>query len=223
MSNTDKKSLFITLEGGEGSGKSTLIKRLVARLTALGNIVITTREPGGTSGAEEIRNLLVKGSAERWDVTSEICLFYAAREDHLYRLIRPALEDGKIVICDRFFDSTRAYQGQLGARESNIIKALEENIVGPTMPDITLILDIDVETGLTRANSRNNNDGDDKEGRFEAKKIEFHQKLRDAYLEIARKEPERCKVIDATKTPDEIEEIAMGLITQILDTSLKEA
>lgn len=223
MNNTINRSLFITLEGGEGSGKSTLIKRLVGRLTTIGYSVVTTREPGGTSGAEEIRNLLVKGSAERWDVASEICLFYAAREDHLYRLIRPALNAGKIVICDRFFDSTRAYQGQLGERETNIIRALEENIVGPTMPDITLILDIDVETGLNRANSRNNIDGDEKEGRFEAKKIEFHQKLRDAYLEIARHEPERCKVIDATQSPDAIEMIAMEIISNKLATNLKEA
>ena len=194
-----KSPLFITLEGGEGTGKSTLIRSLNDYFVSKGYQVILTREPGGTEGAEAIRDLLVKGSANRWNAMSEICLFYAAREDHITRVIKPALSDGKIVISDRFFDSTRAYQGELGLHENNVINCLEENIVGQCLPDLTLILDIDVKIGLARANSRN-----DDEGRFEAKKIEFHEKLRQNFLNIAKKEPKRCKVIDASMSKDEV-------------------
>lgn len=213
------QGLFITLEGGEGAGKSTLMKRLEAALIAQNRAVVMTREPGGTKGAEEIRNLLVKGDAARWNAISEICLFYAAREDHLHRLIRPALEQGKIVLCDRFFDSTRAYQGNLGQRESNIINTLEENIVGPTMPDVTFILDIDVEIGLNRANKRNQ-EIHDNDGRFEAKKLEFHQNLRNAYLKIAQNEPNRCKIIDASQSPDKIEAVVLEIILRKLNNNV---
>ncbi|MBN8647650.1 MAG: dTMP kinase [Caulobacterales bacterium] len=194
-----KSPLFITLEGGEGTGKSTLIRSLNDYFVSNGNQVILTREPGGTEGAEAIRDLLVKGSANRWNAMSEICLFYAAREDHITRVIKPALSDGKIVISDRFFDSTRAYQGELGFHENNVINCLEANIVGQCLPNLTLILDIDVNIGLARANSRN-----DDEGRFEAKKIEFHEKLRQNFLNIAKKEPLRCKVIDASQSKDDV-------------------
>lgn len=205
------KSLFITLEGGEGTGKSTLTKSLIRDLVHGGNSVIATREPGGTVGAEEIRELLIKGSGDRWSAASEICLYYAAREDHIRRVIAPALAKGTIVICDRFFDSTRAYQGTLGIKESNIIKCLEENIVGYCMPDLTLVLDIDVEIGLRRAGARNDN-----ENRFEQKAIQFHQNLRSKFLEIAHNEPQRCKIIDAALPIEQVHAQALGHINTAL-------
>lgn len=204
-----KNGFFLTLEGGEGTGKSTLLRSLAEYFQNNGREIVSTREPGGTKGAELIRDLLVKGDAMRWNAMSEICLFYAAREDHIKRIIEPALSENKIVLCDRFFDSTRAYQGNLGSREEIVIKTLEENIVGPCLPDLTIILDIDVEIGLKRANSRN-----DKEGRFEAKNIEFHQNLRKSFLKIASNEPNRCKIIDANKPPNEVFEIAISLIKE---------
>lgn len=208
----ESKALFITLEGGEGVGKSTLQKSLYRDLSERGYEVILTREPGGTNGAELIRNLLVTGDKDRWNAISEMCLFYAAREDHLDKLIRPALNDNKIIICDRFFDSTRAYQGILGQNEANIMKVLEDNIVGPTMPNITLILDIEIETGLKRANNRGDN-----EGRFESKGLKFHENLRNAFLNIAKNEPERCKIIDANQSQDKVHEIALNIILDALD------
>ena len=198
---------FITLEGGEGTGKSTLLKGLENALSELGHSVVTTREPGGTEGAETIRELLVTGDANRWNAMSEICLFYAAREDHIKRLIIPSLEAGKIIISDRFFDSTRAYQGELGEKETRVITCLEENIVGDCMPNITIVLDIDVQTGLQRAASRHGN-----ELRFEAKTLDFHNRLRQKFLEIAKTEPQRCIVIDAAQNPEAVLEQALVLV-----------
>jgi len=206
------KSLFITLEGGEGTGKTTLIKSLYAELSLRGHEIVLSREPGGTEGAEAIRDLVLKGDANRWNSMSEICLYYAAREDHLMRVIRPALLSGKIVICDRFYDSTRAYQGHLGPKEQRVIKCLEDNIVAEYKPDLTIILDIDVEIGLARAGSRK-----DDECRFESKKLEYHQNLRNAFLAIAKTEPERCKLIDAAMPIAEVYKSALALI----DTALK--
>jgi dTMP kinase len=193
------KGLFITLEGGEGAGKSTLIGGLAARLTAQGRASVVTREPGGTTGAEAIRTLLVTGAGDRWTPLSELCLFYAAREDHLERLIRPSLAQGKVVLCDRFSDSTRAYQGQAGGTGLGAVEALDALIVGQTQPQLTLILDIDPEIGLRRAAARRGN-----EDRFEGKALAFHQALRAAYLEIARTHPDRCVVLDATLAPEDL-------------------
>lgn len=212
-----QKSLFITLEGGEGAGKSTLLANIKSALEAIGHNIITSREPGGTKGAEQIRELLVNGDVGRWNKISELCLFYAAREDHLERVIRPALAENKFVICDRFFDSTRAYQGDLSQDEAKLLKNLEEIIVGNTIPNITFILDIDVKTGLMRANKRNGDvNNNNKEGRFEAMKIEFHENLRKAFLNIAKNEPERCFVLDATKSPEDLLSDAMQIISQKL-------
>jgi dTMP kinase len=199
--------LFITLEGGEGAGKSTLITGLAARLRDVGHEVVLTREPGGTEGAETIRALLVTGDAGRWTALSELCLFYAARQDHLERLIRPALAAGKIVICDRFADSTRAYQGQAGGAGREAVETLDALIVGATQPDVTLILDIDPEIGLARAVARRGH-----EDRFEGKALAFHQALRASYLEIAANEPKRCAVLDATQGPQDLLETAWNVI-----------
>jgi dTMP kinase len=195
--------LFITLEGGEGAGKSTLIKGLAARLMEQGHEVVVTREPGGTVGAETIRTLLVTGDAARWTPLSELCLFYAAREDHLERLIRPALARGAIVVCDRFADSTRAYQGQAGGTGREAVETLDALIVLDTQPDVTLILDIDPVIGLSRAAARRGT-----EDRFEGKALAFHTALRAAYLDIAAHNPVRCTVLDATLVPDDLLESA---------------
>jgi dTMP kinase len=197
------QGLFITLEGGEGAGKSTLIKGLAARLSAKGREVVVTREPGGTEGAESIRNLLVTGDAARWTPLSELCLFYAAREDHLERLIRPALARGAVVLCDRFADSTRAYQGQAGGTGREAVETLDRLIVKETQPDVTLILDIDPAVGLARAAARRG-----AEDRFEGKAMAFHASLRAAYLQLAHDFAHRCHVLDATLPPDELQEAA---------------
>lgn len=203
------KGLFITLEGGEGAGKSTLIKGLAARLSALGRDVIVTREPGGTTGAEAIRALLVTGEADRWTPLSELCLFYAARQDHLDRLIRPALTAGKVVLCDRFADSTRAYQGQAGGTGREAVETLDQLIVGTTQPNLTLILDIDPEIGLARAAERRG-----VEDRFEGKAPAFHVALREAYLEIAKTYSQRCVVLDATLNPESLAQAAWVAVKQ---------
>lgn len=184
---------FITFEGGEGAGKSSQVRLLEDRLTAAGRTVVRTREPGGSPGAEAIRALLVTGDPDRWSPMTETLLMYAARRDHVERVIEPALARGDWVICDRFADSTRAYQGAGGGAPAALIETLEREILGATRPDLTLILDLPVDTGLARAAARDTG----AETRFEAKGAAFHQRLREGFLAIARAEPERCAVIDA--------------------------
>jgi dTMP kinase len=188
--------LFITFEGGEGAGKSTQIERLEARLKGQGASVLTTREPGGTPEAEAIRAVIVSGHVGRWSALAETLLLNAARDSHLQEKIRPALERGAIVLCDRFMDSTRAYQGAAGGVDLALISVLERHVVGKTVPDLTLILDIDPEQGLARAKS--------KENRFERKSLAFHSNLRAAFREIAKSEPQRCKLIDASGSEDAV-------------------
>jgi len=183
---------FITFEGGEGAGKTTQIAALAERVAGLGREVVRTREPGGSPGAEAIRDLLVRGEADRWSPTTETLLMYAARRDHIERIILPALERGAVVICDRFADSTRAYQGAAGGAPAGLIAALEAEVLGAARPDLTLIFDLPVEAGLARAAGRAG-----AETRFEAKGLAFHRRLREAFLAIAAAEPDRCVVIDA--------------------------
>ena len=191
---------FITFEGGEGAGKSTQLKRLVARLQAAGREVVATREPGGSPGAESIRDLVLKGSADRWSPVTETLLMYASRRDHIERVIRPALERGAWVVCDRFADSTRAYQGAAGGVDPGLIAAMETYILEQTRPDLTLIFDLPVDVGLERAHARAGS-----EMRFESKGLAFHERLRAGFLAIARAEPDRCTVVDACGTLDEVE------------------
>jgi dTMP kinase len=191
---------FITFEGGEGAGKSTQLKRLVARLEAGGLDVVATREPGGSPGAESIRELVLKGSADRWSPVTETLLMYAARRDHVERVIRPALARGAWVVCDRFADSTRAYQGAAGGVDPALIAAMEVHVLEDTRPDMTLIFDMPVEVGLERAHARAGS-----EMRFESKGLAFHERLRESFLAIARAEPDRCAIIDAKGTLDEVE------------------
>ena len=190
---------FITFEGGEGAGKSTQLKRLVARLRAEGLEVVATREPGGSPGAEAIRELVLNGAADRWSPVTETLLMYAARRDHLERVIRPALERGAWVVCDRFADSTRAYQGAAGGADPALIAALERLVLEDVRPDLTLIFDFAPEEGLKRAAGRGG------EMRFESKGMEFHERLREAFLAIAGEEPDRCIVIDAAGPVEAVE------------------
>ena len=188
--------MFITFEGGEGSGKSTQVRLLEAKLKAEGGNPVVTREPGGTPEGEAIRNILVNGKPDSLSPQSETLLNYAARDLHLRRLIRPALASGQTVICDRFMDSTRAYQAIAGGAPLSLIDLLEAEIVANTIPDRTLIFDLDPELGLARARSRGGAD------RFEQKGLAFHQRLRQGFLEIASKNPGRCRIIDASQEVD---------------------
>lgn len=190
---------FITLEGGEGAGKSTQIARLAAWLKARGRDVVSTREPGGAPGAEMIRKLLVEGPAERWDGTTEALLHFAARRDHLRATVWPALERGAWVLSDRFADSTRAYQGYGHGLDLEALDRLYEVAVDGFHPDLTVILDLPVETGLARAAARRGT-----ETRYENLPRDFHERVREGFLEIAKAEPRRCTVVDAAKDIDTI-------------------
>ena len=185
---------FITFEGGEGSGKSTQIKTLAERLNGAELRTIVTREPGGSPGAEIIRHLLLSGMGKLLGPEAETLLFAAARDDHVHAVIEPALDQGIWVLCDRFFDSTRAYQGRLGKVEPEVLNAMQRVTIGDLKPDLTIILDIPVEIGLQRAAVRRGNGAPD---RFEGEDIKFHQGLRDAYRQIAAEDPQRCELIDA--------------------------
>ena len=185
---------FITLEGGEGTGKSTQASLLALRLASLGIGTQLTREPGGSPGAEIMRHVLLSGVAKPLGADTEAMLFAAARDDHVRQTILPALDAGKWVICDRFANSTRVYQGVLGAVDPRLIRALERVSIGDLKPDLTLVLDVPVEVGMKRASGRRRGG---KADRFEAEDIDFHRKLRKAYLALAAAEHDRCVVIDA--------------------------
>ncbi len=190
---------FITLEGGEGSGKSTQAKRLAASLENRGLATLITREPGGSPGAEEIRALLVQGAPGRWDPLAETLLLYAARADHVRRVIGPALIKDTWVISDRFADSTYAYQGAGRGVPRETIRRIDSVVLDDFKPDFTLMLDLDVETGLKRAIGRGG-----AETRFENFDREFHERLRQAFIEIAKRHPDRCALIDASGGEDEV-------------------
>lgn len=193
---------FITFEGGEGVGKSTQTHRLATRVRAAGFDVRLTREPGGTPRAEALREALLKGLAKDHGATAETLLFAAARIDHVDALIAPALAQGAWVVCDRFIDSTRAYQGALGQVDAALITALERVSIGAVRPDLTLVLDIPAEIGVARAAARR---GSGVRDRFEAETLAYHRALRTAFLAIAAAEPERCVVIDARDDANAVE------------------
>lgn len=198
------KGIFITFEGGEGSGKSTQIKLLRDYLSDhYQRNIILTREPGGSVGAEEIRSLLLKGQGSRWDKLSELLLFSAARRDHLVKTIWPAMEQGDIVLSDRFADSTIAYQCFGYGYDEKMyqdVKMLYQMIAGNFKPNLTFILDLDVETGLMRSRKRAGND----EQRFEDMQLTFHQNLRNGFLTLARENPSQYAVIDASQSIEDI-------------------
>lgn len=194
MLQRQSRGRFITLEGGEGTGKSTQIRHLIERLQAFGLQAIKTREPGGSEGAERIRSLILAAGQSRYSALTETLLFFAARNDHLEHVIRPKLLEGAWVICDRFSDSTRVYQGCMGTIGQKTLDSLESLVIAETTPDLTLILDLPAEIGLERAVARR---GDSAADGFEAENIEFHQGLRQCYLDLAQRYPDRCIVIDA--------------------------
>ncbi len=199
---------FITLEGGEGAGKSTLARGLAAALERTGLEAIITREPGGTPNAEALRALLVEGEPGRWSPLAETLILYAAREDHVDRLIKPALERGAWVICDRFFDSTRAYQGAAGGLAADRIDAIHHASLGDFAPDLTLIVDLDPQQGLDRTRTR----GEDAT-RFERQPASFHTALRQGFLDIAAAQPGRCAVIDGAAAPDAVLAAALEAVS----------
>lgn len=192
---------FISFEGGEGAGKSTHAALLAQRLQALGINVVLTREPGGSIGAEIIRHVLLNGAAKPFGPDAEAVLFAAARTDHVANTIRPALERGDWVICDRFINSTRAYQGMLGQVDARIIRALERLAVGDTMPDLTLMLDRPPRVGLDRAAKRRGAGAAD---RFEQEAPDFHADLQRAFRAIAQADPDRCVLIDARRSKEDV-------------------
>ena len=204
-----QNGLLITFEGGEGSGKSTQSQILYDTLIEKGFEVTKTREPGGTKFAEIIREILVQGDSNKIDNISELFLFAAARTDHVQKVIKKSLKDNKIVICDRFIDSTLAYQGYAGNLDLDIVKEVNKISIGEIYPDITFIFDIDPTQGIERALGENN-----KETRFEEKDIMYHKKIRDGYLSIARDNAQRCVVINGA---DDIEQISKKILELTLD------
>ena len=201
---------FITFEGGEGGGKSTQLARLCEVLHERGLDVVGTREPGGSPGAEAIRELLVSGDPGRWDALTETLLHFAARRDHYIRTVEPALARGAWVVCDRFADSTMAYQAYGLGVEQAFVTELYERLLGGFAPDLTIILDVPVSLGLARAAARGGVD------RYERMDGEFHQRLRDGFLAIAQAEPERCAVIDASQDEAKVHEAVLALVDERL-------
>lgn len=209
--NTATRGRFITFEGGEGSGKSTQIKLLAERLDAEGARVIVTREPGGSPGAEIIRHVLLSGVGKMLGAEAETLLFIAARDDHVRNVIEPALAQNIWVLCDRFADSTRVYQGHAGKVDPRLLDAMERVTIGSLKPDLTFILDVPVEIGMQRATKRR---GADTPDRFEAENIDFHRKLREGYRAIAAREPERCVLIDATQPREHVTDVIWSTLHQ---------
>ena len=210
-----ERGLFITFEGGEGAGKSSQISRLGEELRALGHTVLVTREPGGSPGAEAVRHVLLSGAAESFGPAMEAVLFAAARSDHVEQVIRPAVEAGTIVLCDRFMDSTRVYQGVTGDLTPAFIDQLEAVAINGMRPDLTIILDLEPAEGLARATKRRGQGTTP--DRFEKETLAIHQRRRKAFLDIAKREPDRCVVVDASETPDRVARSVLRAAKRLLD------
>lgn len=213
-----KTGLFISFEGGEGAGKSTQIRLLAEALKSGGHDVLVTREPGGSAGAEAVRHVLLSGAAEAFGTRMEAILFAAARNDHVEEVIRPALAQGVIVLCDRFVDSSRVYQGVTGNLEPAYIESLQRVAVNGVMPDATLILDLPAAIGLERAQKRGALvSGQAEPDRFEKEEIETHEKRREAFLDIAANDPARCHVVNAQRPQQDIAQEILSIILQMLE------
>ena len=205
-----KTGIFITFEGIDGSGKSTQVKYLANRLMTLGREVVLTREPGGSTGAEEIRSLVLEGAPERWSAETEILLFTAARRDHMEKLILPALEDGKIVICDRFADSTRMYQGLTRGDLRSTVDSLTDLMI-KRQPDLTILIDMDPELGHRRAKARNT-----KEERFEDFGVDLQRRMRTGFLQLAKEFPGRIRIVKGNQSVDDLSEDIYGVVRETL-------
>ena len=212
---TGKSALFITFEGGEGTGKSTQIKLLEKALRQRKIKALVTREPGGSPGAEAVRHVLLSGAVESMGAEMEAILFSAARSDHVETVIRPALQSGMTVLCDRFFDSTRVYQGATGKVPMELLNRLERVACEDCWPDLTIILDLDPAVGMKRAAKRPAEF--DQADRFEKEPLELQERRRQAYLDIAEAEPERCKVVDASGDPEEVHKKILKLVLRKFD------
>ena len=205
-----KTGIFITFEGIDGSGKSTQVKYLANRLMTLGREVVLTREPGGSTGAEEIRSLVLEGAPERWSAETEILLFTAARRDHMEKLILPALEDGKIVICDRFADSTRMYQGLTRGDLRATVDSLTDLMI-KQQPDLTILIDMDPELGHQRAKARNT-----KEERFEDFGVDLQRRMRAGFLQLAKEFPDRIRIVNGNQSVEDLSEDIYGVVQETL-------
>lgn len=218
---TVDRGLFVTFEGGEGAGKSTQIRLLADALRDRGYKVLTTREPGGSPGAEAVRHVLLSGAAQAYGVRMEAILFAAARSDHVEEVIRPALADGTVVLCDRFMDSSRVYQGVTGNLEPSFIEALERVAVNGVVPDCTIIFDLPASIGLDRARQRAAvadvaRGGEGELDRFEREELETHEKRREAFLDIARADPARCHVVNAADNVGQIARAVLAIVEPLL-------
>lgn len=215
------RARFLTFEGGEGVGKSTQVKRLIAHLNRVGVSAIRTREPGGTAKAEAVRSFILQGKSEEWGPGAEAVLFAAARYNHVSELIAPTLKSGKWVVSDRFHDSTRAYQGMTGGVDERLIGALEQIAIDGNMPDLTILLDMEPEAAFERVAQRAQEDGIPAVAdRFEKEDLEWHRRLRDGFLAIARANPERCVVISADQSVDAIEEAVWTVVEERFSEAL---
>ncbi|WP_315774774.1 MULTISPECIES: dTMP kinase [unclassified Bradyrhizobium] len=211
---------FVTFEGGEGAGKSTQIKMLADHLQKEGVRLVLTREPGGSPGAEIMRHLVLSGMGRLLGPEAETLLFAAARDDHVRNVILPALNQGSWVLCDRFFDSTRAYQGSQGKVAPDVLNAMQRVTIGDLKPDLTLILDVPVEIGLKRAGARR---GAGTPDRFEGEDIKFHKGLREAFHKIAAEDPRRCVLIDATASAETVSQLVWDAVRERLFTEVAAA
>jgi dTMP kinase len=207
---------FITFEGGEGAGKSTQILRLAEILEDNNAPVLTTREPGGSPAAEQIRELILNSQSGAWDPISEALLMFAARREHVERKIMPALKSGKTVLCDRFSDSTMAYQGYAGGMGREAVNQLYKLVLGEFKPDLTIIFDLPVELSIKRRLDRGQSSD-----RFENKGIDFHQKLSAAFRDIAKREPQRCTLIDASMDVEKVTVAIVKIVEAQFDVTLK--
>jgi len=213
------KGVFITFEGIEGSGKSTQIALLAKSLAERGKAVTLTREPGGTAIGDQVRKILLDPANKALTPRAELLLYAAARAQHLEELVRPELEAGKIVLCDRFSDATLAYQGYGRGLEEAMIGALDRMATAGLRPHLTILLDIDAAAGLARARGRNSSRGLETEARFENEELAFHERVRQGYLTLARADAGRFRVIDAAQTPDEIQREVRTIVDDVLRAS----
>lgn len=205
---------FISFEGGEGSGKTTQCRMLQAYFRERGIDVVLTREPGGTQAADEIRTLLVSGPTDRWDPCAEVLLHFAARREHYIRKIKPALEHGQWVICDRFVDSTVAYQGWGHRLGTELIDKINGMVLEGLSPNLTFVLDVTVDEGLKRASNRDCVNDKEPQDRYERMQISFHERVRQGFLRIAENDPTRCQVVDASQSTQSIHSIIVALVDQ---------